>query len=156
MMTLTLTRSEAAALCGLTPSGFDSWVRRGIVPPPLMGTKRWSRVQLERALAGLPWVPPDTAIAEETDPWAEWQADQAERDKFKPLFDLNEREKSALRKLAARGWSNGKDIAGAAEKTFATLVRLGLAEHLAGVWRPSNEGKAEVARIETLANWHKR
>jgi hypothetical protein len=66
---LTLTRGQAAALCGLTPSGFDGWVRLGIVPPPIMGTRRWSRVQLERALAGLPWVPPDQV---EEDPMEKW------------------------------------------------------------------------------------
>jgi hypothetical protein len=49
---LALTRDQAAELCGLTPSGFDVWVRKGIVPGPVKGTRRWSRVALERALAG--------------------------------------------------------------------------------------------------------
>lgn len=49
---LALTREQAAALCGLTPAGFDSWVRRGIVPGPVHGTRRWSRAELERALGG--------------------------------------------------------------------------------------------------------
>jgi hypothetical protein len=71
MTALSLTRTQSAALCGLTPSGFDGWVRRGIVPPPIMGTRRWSRVQLERALAGQSWVPPDQA--EEEDPMERWE-----------------------------------------------------------------------------------
>lgn len=50
---LALTRAQAAALCELTPSGFDSWVRRGIVPGPIKGTRRWSKVALERAIAGV-------------------------------------------------------------------------------------------------------
>jgi hypothetical protein len=49
---LALTREQAATLCGLTPSGFDSWVKRGVVPGPMKGTRRWSRAALERALAG--------------------------------------------------------------------------------------------------------
>jgi len=49
---LALTREQAADLCGLTPSGFDSWVKRGVVPGPMKGTRRWSRAALERALAG--------------------------------------------------------------------------------------------------------
>lgn len=49
-MRLTLTRAEAAELCGLSPSGFDVWVRKGIVPGPVVGTRRWSRAALEGAL----------------------------------------------------------------------------------------------------------
>lgn len=49
---LALTRDEAAELCGLTPAGFDVWVRKGIVPGPVKGTRRWSRAALERALGG--------------------------------------------------------------------------------------------------------
>lgn len=71
MTALTLSRTQAAELCGISPSGFDGWVRRGIVPPPIAGTRRWSRVQLERALAGRPWVPPDQV--EEEDPMARWE-----------------------------------------------------------------------------------
>jgi hypothetical protein len=50
--TLTLTRSKAAALCGISVQTFDTWVRKGIVQPALRGTRRWSRVAIERALAG--------------------------------------------------------------------------------------------------------
>ncbi len=49
---LTLTRDEAAELCGLSPAGFDVWVRKGIVPRPVKGTRRWSRAALERSLSG--------------------------------------------------------------------------------------------------------
>jgi hypothetical protein len=49
---LALTREQAARLCGLAPTGFDVWVRKGIVPGPVKGTRRWSRVALERALGG--------------------------------------------------------------------------------------------------------
>lgn len=49
---LTLSRSEAAELCGVKPTGFDVWVRKGIVPGPMKGTRRWSRAALERALGG--------------------------------------------------------------------------------------------------------
>ena len=50
---LALTRAQAAALCELTPTGFDSWVRRGIVPGPITGTRRWSKAALERAISGV-------------------------------------------------------------------------------------------------------
>jgi hypothetical protein len=47
---LALSREQAAELCGLSPSGFDVWVRKGIVPGPIKGTRRWSRPALEAAL----------------------------------------------------------------------------------------------------------
>lgn len=53
MNELALTRSQAAQLCNLTPTGFDSWVRRGIVPGPIAGTRRWSKAALERAISGV-------------------------------------------------------------------------------------------------------
>ncbi len=45
-----LTREDAAAYCGLTPDGFDAWVRRGIVPGPIPGTQRWDRKAIDLAL----------------------------------------------------------------------------------------------------------
>ena len=69
---ITLTRPQAAALCGLTPAGFDVWVRKGIVPTALPGTRRWSRVALERAVAGGP-----TPIDVEVDPYLEWEAEHS-------------------------------------------------------------------------------
>lgn len=38
-----LTQRQAAAYCGLTPSGVTAWQRQGIVPGPIPGTKRWDR-----------------------------------------------------------------------------------------------------------------
>lgn len=74
MEPIALTREQAAELCGLTPTGFDSWVKRGIVPSPIRGTRRWSRSALERALAGV------TAAGAEDDPDAifnRWKAANA-------------------------------------------------------------------------------
>jgi hypothetical protein len=52
MVALTVTRVEAAELCHLSPSGFDVWVRKGIVPGPVAGTRRWSRAAIENAVNG--------------------------------------------------------------------------------------------------------
>lgn len=67
-----LTRSLAAEMCQLTPSGFDGWVRRGIVPPPIMGTRRWSRDAILKAIAG-------TAIDVAVDPFEQWEAENARK-----------------------------------------------------------------------------
>ncbi len=46
-----LTRDQAAAYCGCeTTDAFDGWVRRGIVPGPMAGTRRWDRKAIDRAL----------------------------------------------------------------------------------------------------------
>lgn len=45
-----MSRSEAAAYCGITPSAFADWQRRGIMPGPLPGTRRWDRAAVDRAL----------------------------------------------------------------------------------------------------------
>ena len=51
-VSLVVTRREAAKMCNISVQTFDVWVRKGILPPPIAGTRRWSRVAIERALAG--------------------------------------------------------------------------------------------------------
>lgn len=69
---LAITRSEAAALCGLTTAGFDVWVRKGIVPPAIKGTRRWSRAAIEAAVSG---AKPPTTLS----PFEQWKADNADK-----------------------------------------------------------------------------
>jgi hypothetical protein len=38
-----LARDDAAAYCGLTPEGFDEWVKCGAVPGPIPSTQRRDR-----------------------------------------------------------------------------------------------------------------
>lgn len=52
MTTLILTRQQAADLLGISVSTFDKWVRKGVAPKALPGTRRWSRAALERAMGG--------------------------------------------------------------------------------------------------------
>ncbi len=47
-----LTRCEAAKMCTISVQTFDSWVRKGVLPGPIPGTRRWSRYTIERCLAG--------------------------------------------------------------------------------------------------------
>lgn len=49
---LVLTRAEAAEMCGISPSGFDNWIRKGIIPPAIIGTRRWSRDAIRDAVNG--------------------------------------------------------------------------------------------------------
>jgi len=45
-----LNRDDAAAYCGLSTDGFDDWRRRGLLPGPIEGTRRWDRKALDLAL----------------------------------------------------------------------------------------------------------
>lgn len=46
-----LTREQAAEYCGCeSTSAFDDWVRKGIVPRAMVGTTRWDRKAIDRAL----------------------------------------------------------------------------------------------------------
>jgi hypothetical protein len=46
-----MTREEAAAYCGCESlAAFSDWVRRGIIPGPIHGTKRWDRKAIDAAL----------------------------------------------------------------------------------------------------------
>ncbi|GEO18068.1 hypothetical protein MAE02_57640 [Microvirga aerophila] len=69
-----LSRADAALYCGLTPEGFDAWVRRGIVPSPISGTQRWDRKAIDVALdraSGL------ESAQDEDDPFERWRAAHA-------------------------------------------------------------------------------
>jgi predicted DNA-binding transcriptional regulator AlpA len=49
---LVLTRQQCADMCRISTSTFDAWVRKKILPGPIRGTRRWSRIAIEHALAG--------------------------------------------------------------------------------------------------------
>jgi hypothetical protein len=67
---LAITREQAADMAGISMSTFDSWVRKGILPKSINGTRRWSRTAIERALAG-----EAVGVAADTEPSAflEWR-----------------------------------------------------------------------------------
>ena len=64
-----LTRHQAAERCGLTESGFSTWVVRKLVPGPLPGTKRWDIKALDLALDRLSGIAPEPmqALVDEID-----------------------------------------------------------------------------------------
>jgi hypothetical protein len=67
---LSLSRHEAARLCGVSVHTFDTWVRKKILPGPIPGTRRWSRVSVERALAHERAV---GSIGPDRSPFEEWK-----------------------------------------------------------------------------------
>ena len=73
-----MTPPEAAAYCGLTPSGFRSWVMRGTLPPALPGTRRWDRKAIDAALDRLSNLTPDTPVQEND--FERWKLEKELRD----------------------------------------------------------------------------
>lgn len=68
------TRPHAAAYCQCSLATFDSWVRRGLLPLPLPGTRRWDRRAIDAALdraSDLQSAAPDHA---DGSPLTEWRA----------------------------------------------------------------------------------
>jgi hypothetical protein len=68
-----VSRDDAAAYCGLSPEGFDEWVRRGIVPGPIPGTHRWDRKAIDLSLDRASGI---GTMAYQT-PFDEWKARRA-------------------------------------------------------------------------------
>jgi hypothetical protein len=66
-----LTREDAAAYCGLTPEGFDDWVKRGVVPGPIAGTQRWDRKAIDLALDRASGI--QSASGDAVSPYEEWR-----------------------------------------------------------------------------------
>lgn len=53
-----ITKVEAAQYCGLTPSGFSSWVKRGVLPNSVPGTNRWDRKAIDARIDRLSGLQP--------------------------------------------------------------------------------------------------
>jgi hypothetical protein len=69
-----LTRPEAAEMCRISAQTFDSWVRKGILPGPIPGTRRWSRVAIERRLSGTVASP---LANDQLSPFEQWKCGNA-------------------------------------------------------------------------------
>jgi predicted DNA-binding transcriptional regulator AlpA len=69
-----LTRPEGAKMCGISVKTFDTWVRKGILPGPIAGTRRWSRGAMERRLAGEIAV---TSTTDQPSPFEQWKRHSA-------------------------------------------------------------------------------
>jgi hypothetical protein len=75
-----LSREAAAAYCGCeTLSAFDSWVRKGIVPGAIPGTRIWDRKSIDYHLdvASSLFLKKAQANDNKPDPLKEWQAKRA-------------------------------------------------------------------------------
>src|SRR5215210_1302273 len=70
-----LRRPEAAKMCRISLQTFDSWVRKGILPGPIAGTRRWSRGAIERRLEGQAAA---GSATEQVSPFEQWKRGYAD------------------------------------------------------------------------------
>ena len=56
-----MTKAEAAAYCGFTPSRFQQLVKTRLFPPAIPGTTRWDRHAIDAALDRISGLKSDTA-----------------------------------------------------------------------------------------------
>ena len=64
-------RCQLAEDSGISDREVSNWVTRGLLPPPLSGTRRWDFKAVEQHLDRLSGL---TALGSENDPFAEWMA----------------------------------------------------------------------------------
>jgi predicted DNA-binding transcriptional regulator AlpA len=67
---LVLTRREAATMCKISVQTFDAWIRKGLLPRPMAGTRRWSRAAVELALTGGAVAP---LVDSQHSPFEQWK-----------------------------------------------------------------------------------
>lgn len=89
-----------------------------------------------------------------------WEAKNRERDKYRPLHRLDVREQRILRFMISHPDHLTVDlIPQAGEKTMEMLAKVGVvrpgAKDHRGMrdWSVTDEGRAEVERIDTWTNW---
>jgi hypothetical protein len=70
-----MSKEQAAAYAGCeSPSAFNDWVRRGIMPRPIPGTRKWDRKAIDAALDQISGL--DSKIRPQLSPYDEWKASQ--------------------------------------------------------------------------------
>src|SRR3974390_3168820 len=70
-----VSRKQAAAYAGCESlSAFNDWVRRGIMPGPIPGTRKWDRKAIDAALDRLSGIQPK--IKSQMSPYDAWKASQ--------------------------------------------------------------------------------
>ncbi|UGX87153.1 helix-turn-helix transcriptional regulator [Phyllobacterium meliloti] len=125
-----LTRGEAAAYCGLKPSAFSDWVRKGTMPKPINGSRRWDKKAIDAKLDEIAGIQTARAPAINDDGESELQKWQREHEVIqadRPKLRLNDRQEQALRYLHPRHPEpqETRFIRGVADRTLEELVEKG-------------------------------
>ncbi|MFF0919067.1 helix-turn-helix transcriptional regulator [Rhizobium leguminosarum] len=153
-------RKEAAEYCSISPTCFSMWVASHKMPPPIPGTRKWDKKAIDAKLDEISGLVPVNESRPAGNAWAEWKARSRERDKYRPLHRLDAREERVLRFMIAHTDHLTVDlIPQAGEKTMEALAKVGVVrsggKDYRGMrdWSVTDEGRAEVERIDTWTNW---
>jgi hypothetical protein len=70
-----MSKEQAAAYAGCeTLSAFNDWIRRGILPGPIPGTRKWDKKAIDAALDRLSGL--QSTIEPQLTPYDRWKAAQ--------------------------------------------------------------------------------
>jgi predicted DNA-binding transcriptional regulator AlpA len=154
-----ISRKEAAAYCGVSPTTFSTWVASGQMPQPVLGTK-WDKRAIDARLDELSGISAPQVPPPEEDAFEKWAAKQRERDKHAPIHNLDAREERVVRFMIAHPECTTVDeIPQAGEKTMEAIANRGVVRAGAKItngkrqWFVTDEGLAEIERTDTWRNW---
>jgi len=155
-----ISRKEASAYCGITPTCFSMWVAQGKMPPAIPGTRKWDRKAIDAKLdeiSGLAALMEEPQSGAEPPPlsnYEEWKIKkQKRREKYRPQLGLDRKLERVLIFMANHSECETLDeipLAGPAH--IQLLIKKGVVR-VAGKtggeprYALTDDGKAEAKRI---------
>ena len=58
-----LSKTEAAAYCGIKASRFSQWVQEGIIPPAIPGTHKWDKRAIDAKFDQIAGIQPEKPVS---------------------------------------------------------------------------------------------
>lgn len=162
-----LSREQAAAYCGITPTCFSMWVSSHKMPPAIPGTRKWDKKAIDAKLdeiSGLvgsdnedpyeKWMRENagqTTIAATRD-LKHWEESKKKRDKLRPLMGLDAKLQRVVLYMDAHPECGEIDLIPSAGPVHMNqLMDLGAVVKSGGVFYLTQEGRKEAQRIK---NWN--
>jgi len=72
-----LSRAKAATYCGITRTAFSKWVKAGVMPQTLSGTRRWDKNAIDARLDEISGLA--SADAQQEDDFEKWSNEREAR-----------------------------------------------------------------------------
>lgn len=164
-----LSRPQAAAYCGISPTCFSMWVASHKMPQAIPGTRKWDKRAIDAKLDEISGL----AVASNEDPYDKWMRENRQVDdrqveslsewrekkekrraKHRPLLGLDAKHERVLLFVADRPDCDTIDmIPGAGPVIMSRLVAVGALRQTSGDrFELTDEGRQEVVRIRKWRN----